>query len=74
MRKTTFTTKSLNERSSDVKKITSTQGRVEPKTAGQEQTIPIPTVGHMNFNVRKPVFGVSDQVRHKPSCTTTEVG
>ena len=22
--------------------------------------------------MRKPVFGVSDQVRHKPSCTTTE--
>ena len=35
----------------------------------------------LNFNIeqiqfeplrRKPVFGVSDQVRHKPSCTTTE--
>ena len=24
--------------------------------------------------VRKPVFGVSDQVRHKPGCTTTEEG
>ena len=22
--------------------------------------------------MRKPVFGVSDQVRHKPGCTTTE--
>ena len=24
--------------------------------------------------VRKPVFGVSDQVRHKPGCTATEYG
>ena len=24
--------------------------------------------------VRKPVFGVSDLVRHKPGCTTTEDG
>ena len=23
-------------------------------------------------NVRKPVFGVTNQVRHKPSCTATE--
>ena len=26
----------------------------------------------MSLVVRKPVFGVSDQVRHKPGCTTTE--
>ena len=25
-------------------------------------------------DVRKPVFGVSDQVRHKPGCTVTEGG
>ena len=30
--------------------------------------------GHMSLVVRKPVFGVSDQVRHKPGCTTTEDG
>ena len=24
--------------------------------------------------MRKPVFGVSDQVRHKPGCTATEDG
>ena len=24
--------------------------------------------------MKKPVFGVSDQVRHKPGCTTTEDG
>ena len=29
---------------------------------------------HMSLVVRKPVFGVSDQVRHKPGCTTTEDG
>ena len=25
-------------------------------------------------DARKPVFGVSDQVRHKPGCTVTEAG
>ena len=29
---------------------------------------------YMSLVVRKPVFGVSDQVRHKPGCTTTEDG
>ena len=29
---------------------------------------------HMSLVVRKPVFGVSDQVRHKTGCTVTEVG
>ena len=29
---------------------------------------------HMSHVVRKPVFGVSDQVRHKPGCTVTEDG
>ena len=28
----------------------------------------------MSLVVRKPVFGVSHQVRHKPGCTTTEDG
>ena len=28
----------------------------------------------MSRDVRKPVFGVSDQVRHKPGCTATEDG
>ena len=28
----------------------------------------------MSIVVRKPVFGVSDQVRHKSGCTTTEDG
>ena len=28
----------------------------------------------MSLVVRKPVFGVSDQVGHKPGCTTTEDG
>ena len=27
---------------------------------------------YMSLVVRKPVFGVSDQVRHKPGCTATE--
>ena len=27
---------------------------------------------YMSLVVRKPVFGVSNQVRHKPGCTTTE--
>ena len=29
---------------------------------------------YMSRDVRKPVFGVSDQVRHKPACTATEDG
>ena len=29
---------------------------------------------HMSLVVRKPVFGVSDQVRHKPGCTATDDG
>ena len=28
----------------------------------------------MSHNARNPVFGVSDQVRHKPGCTITEDG
>ena len=28
----------------------------------------------MSLVVRKPVFGVSDQVRHKPGCTATQDG
>ena len=28
----------------------------------------------MSLVMRKPVFGVSDQVRHKPGCTVTEDG
>ena len=27
---------------------------------------------HMSLVVRKPVFGVSDQVPHKPGCTATD--
>ena len=27
---------------------------------------------HMSLDARKPVFGVSDQVRHKPACTSSE--
>ena len=29
---------------------------------------------YMSLVVRKPVFGVSDQVPHKPGCTTTQDG
>ena len=28
----------------------------------------------LSLIVRKPVFGVSDQVQHKPDCTVTEDG
>ena len=31
-------------------------------------------VTHMSLVPRKPVFGVSDQVPHKPGCTATEDG
>ena len=29
---------------------------------------------YLSLVVRKPVFGVSDQVRHKPGCSATEDG
>ena len=29
---------------------------------------------HMSLVLRKPVFGVSDKVPHKPGCTTTQDG
>ena len=29
---------------------------------------------HLSLVVRKPVFGVWDQIRNKPDCTTTEDG
>ena len=29
---------------------------------------------HLSRDARKPVFGVSDQVRHKPGCTSSEAG
>ena len=29
---------------------------------------------HQNRVTRNPVFGVTDQVRHKPGCTATEDG
>ena len=32
------------------------------------------TIKYMNLVMRKPVFGVSDQVRHKPRCTAAEDG
>ena len=31
-------------------------------------------VDHMSLVLRKPVFGVSDQVRYKAGCTATEDG
>ena len=31
-------------------------------------------VASMSHVTSKPVFGVSDQVRHKPGCTVTEDG
>ena len=31
-------------------------------------------INKMSLVVRKPVFSVSDQVRHKPGCTATEDG
>ena len=33
-----------------------------------------PAKTQISLVVRKPVFGVSDQVRHKPGCTTTQDG
>ena len=42
------------------------------------ETIPLPdndiVLPDMSLIMRKPVFGVSDQVPHKPYCTVTEDG
>ena len=41
------------------------------------QTRPVESVNGiliMSLVVRKPVFGVSDQIRHKPACTATKDG
>ena len=35
---------------------------------------PYVCVDYMSLVLRKPVFGVSDQVTHKPGCTATEEG
>ena len=45
-------------------------------TTWQRACLNCVTVGtaEMSRNIRKPVFGVSDQVPHKPGCTTTEDG
>ena len=36
--------------------------------------ISVVSVNEMSLVLRKPVFGVSDLVRHKPGCTATEDG
>ena len=33
-----------------------------------------PLIDHISLVVKKPVFGYSDQVRHKPGCTIIEDG
>ena len=43
-----------------------------PKMTSQEFSVE--NHSNMSLVVRKPVFGVSDQVRHKPGCTVTEDG
>ena len=32
----------------------------------------VPCLSKMSRDARKPVFGVSDQVQHKPACTSSE--
>ena len=44
---------------------------VRPMSGGPVRDISV-RLKHVSLVVRKPVFGVSDQVRHKPGCTTTE--
>ena len=43
-------------------------------TAMQTQQICDCVLKYLSLVVRKPVFGVSDQVPHKPGCTATEDG
>ena len=39
-----------------------------------ENSIHVIRAFYMSLVVRKPVFGVSDQVQHKPGCTASEDG
>ena len=45
-----------------------------PKVKVHFSNVDLPRVSAVNLSLvlRKPVFGVSDQVRHKPGCQTTE--
>ena len=58
------TTGQTNSISQNLKKLTT-------KT---NYAVPLVKRLKMSLVVRKPVFGVSDQVRHEPSCTATEDG
>ena len=40
----------------------------------KDSIIFLDSIYDLSLVVRKPVFGVSDQVRHKPGCTATEDG
>ena len=44
---------------------------VRPMSGGPVRDISV-RLKHVSLVVRRPVFGVSDQVGHKPGCTTTE--
>ena len=40
----------------------------------REMNTPLTPNLYMSRDARKPVFGISDQVRHKPGCTSSEAG
>ena len=42
------------------------------KSGREEACLVCEVSDQMSLVVRKPIFGVSDQVLHKPGCTTTE--
>ena len=43
------------------------------KYAGHERLLVLWAYCNKSLVTRKPVFGVCDQVRHKPACSATEV-
>ena len=62
--------------------VAPSQGYDEKETEeqGEEQCLSEVWISETKFkhylsrDARKPVFGISDQVRHKPGCTSSEAG
>ena len=52
----------------------STRIHVYSLGAGTDNPLGSNVISKMSLVLRKPVFGVSDQVQHKPGCTATEDG
>ena len=59
----------LQNRMANQSQISCAESMVKGNSPGMDVMHP-----YMSLVVRKPVFGISDQVPHKPGCTVTEDG